>query len=324
MFRFAYPYVLLLILPFSAVLIIVYFYRQRQQRALRMGASPPAETLLRPFYYKILLPELLLFFTVIFLLFALARPQRGNVSRELRQSGIDIMLALDISGSMQLNDFKPNRLEASKQVARDFVQNRKHDRVGLVVFAGESFLQCPLTTDYDIVSELIGKMEIVPQSLDGTAIGLAIVNCINRLRDTEAKSKVIILLTDGENNAGDIDPITAASFAKDYNVRIYTIGMAGSGEQISSGFLFSQRIPPLNDRLLREIAEKTQGRFYRADSEEKLKEVWDEIAALEKTEINMRQYMDWDERYFPFLLAALLLALFAYILKYVVWRRAGC
>lgn len=225
---------------------------------------------------------------------------------------------------MQLNDFKPNRLEASKQVARDFVQNRKHDRVGLVVFAGESFLQCPLTTDYDIVSELIGKMEIVPQSLDGTAIGLAIVNCINRLRDTEAKSKVIILLTDGENNAGDIDPMTAASFAKDYNVRIYTIGMAGSGEQISSGFLFSQRIPPLNDRLLREIAEKTQGRFYRADSEEKLKEEWDEIAALEKTEINMRQYMDWDERCFPFLLAALLFALFAYILKYVVWRRSGC
>lgn len=324
MFRFAYPYVLLLILPISVAIFAAYFYRQRHQRALRMGTSAPEEILLRPFYYKMLLPELLLFLSVIFLLFALARPQRGNVSRELRQSGIDIMLALDISGSMQLNDFKPNRLEASKQVARDFVENRRQDRVGLVVFAGESFLQCPLTTDYDVVSELIGKMEIVPQSLDGTAIGLAIVNCLNRLRDTEAKSKVIILLTDGENNAGDVDPMTAASFAKEYDIRIYTIGMAGSGEVISTGFLFPQRIPPLNDRLLQAIAKETGGRFYRADSEKKLKEIWDEIAALEKTEINVRQYMDWDERYYPYLLIALLLALFAYVLKYIVWRRSGC
>ncbi|MFA7195568.1 MAG: VWA domain-containing protein, partial [Candidatus Neomarinimicrobiota bacterium] len=132
------------------------------------------------------------------------------------------------------------------------------------------------------------------------------------------------LLTDGENNAGDIDPMTAASFAKDYGIRIYTIGMAGSGEVVSTGFLFPQRIPPLNDRLLRTIAEETDGRFYRADSEEKLKEIWDEIAALEKTEINIRQYMDWDERYFSYLLTALLLALLAYVLKYILWRRSGC
>ncbi|MDD3095743.1 MAG: VWA domain-containing protein [Candidatus Marinimicrobia bacterium] len=289
-----------------------------------MGSIAPLEKLERPFYYKILIPQILLFLSLLLLLIAVARPQIGNVSKDLRQSGIDIMLALDISGSMQLNDFQPNRLEASKQVARDFVENLRHDRAGLVVFAGESFLQCPLTTDYDIVSELIGKMEIVPQSLDGTAIGLAIVNCINRLRDTEAKSKVIILLTDGENNAGDIDPMTAASFAKDYGIRIYTIGMAGSGEVVSTGFLFPQRIPPLNDRLLRTIAEETDGRFYRADSEEKLKEIWDEIAALEKTEINIRQYMDWDERYFSYLLTALLLALLAYVLKHILWRRSGC
>ncbi|MFA7195675.1 MAG: VWA domain-containing protein, partial [Candidatus Neomarinimicrobiota bacterium] len=187
MFRFAYPYVLFLIIPVGVAVAAAFFYRNKRQRALRMGSIAPLEKLERPFYYKILIPQILLFLSLLLLLIAVARPQIGNVSKDLRQSGIDIMLALDISGSMQLNDFQPNRLEASKQVARDFVENLRHDRAGLVVFAGESFLQCPLTTDYDIVSELIGKMEIVPQSLDGTAIGLAIVNCINRLRDTEAK-----------------------------------------------------------------------------------------------------------------------------------------
>jgi Ca-activated chloride channel family protein len=229
------------------------------------------------------------------------------------------MLALDISGSMQLNDFKPNRLEASKAVAKDFVKGRQQDRIGLVVFAGESFLQCPLTTDYDIVEELISDMEIVPQSLDGTAIGLAISNCINRLRDTESKSKVIILLTDGENNAGDVDPMTAATFASDFGIKIYTIGMAGSGGVTQQGF-FSQRIPPLNDRLLKSISEKTGGRFYRADSEEKLKEIWAEISSLEKTEINARQYMDWNEKYFLLVLSSLVMLLLAFVLKYVFWR----
>lgn len=323
MFRFAHPLLFLLLIPVVFVFLYSFFYRKGHRRALRIGSTEALKNVYRPLYYKIVLPEILLFSAALMLILALARPQLGNVSREIRKKGIDIMLALDISGSMQLNDFRPNRLEAAKLVARDFVGKIEHDRVGLVVFAGESFLQCPLTTDYDIVDELIAKMEIVPQSLDGTAIGLALSNCINRLRDTESKSKVVILLTDGENNAGDVDPMTAAGFAKDFHIRVYTIGMAGSGNVLMQG-LFPQRIPPLNDRLLRAIAEETGGRFYRADTEEQLKAVWNEIADLEKTEINAAQFMDWQERYFAYVLSAMLMVLLAYVLKYIVWRKAGC
>lgn len=323
MFRFAYPLLFLLLIPVLLSFLYLIFYAKKHRHALRIGSTSALEDVHRPFYYKIILPEIMLLFAAILLVFALARPQLGNVKRDINEKGIDIMLALDISGSMQLNDFRPNRLEVAKLVARDFIDKIEHDRVGLVVFAGESFLQCPLTTDYDIVDDLIAKMEIVPQSLDGTAIGLALSNCINRLRDTESKSKVVILLTDGENNAGDVDPMTASAFAKDYDIRVYTIGMAGSGEVLMQG-LFPQRIPPLNDRLLRAIAEETGGRFYRADTEEKLKEIWDEIAELEKTEINAVQFMDWQERYFPYLLSAFILAFAAYVLKYIVWRKTGC
>ena len=321
MSRFAYPYLLLLLIPAVALFISAYFYHSKKRHAMRIGTTASFAGKNSRFYHKVLIPEILIFLSALLLIFAIARPQLGNVNRDVKRNGIDIMLALDISGSMQLNDFKPNRLEASKAVARDFVTGRQQDRIGLVVFAGESFLQCPLTTDYDIVETLISKMEIVPQSLDGTAIGLAISNCINRLRDTESISKVIILLTDGENNAGDIDPMTAASFASEFDIRIYTIGMAGSGGVTQQGF-FTQRIPPLNDRLLRSISEETGGRFYRADSEEKLKEIWAEISSLEKTEINARQYMNWDERYFIFVLFSLILALLAFILKYIFWRTA--
>ena len=319
MFRFAYPYILILSLPTLALFIWAYIYRSKKRHALRIGTTSAVKGLASRYYYKILIPDLMILLSMLLLITALARPQIGNTNKDIKKHGIDIMLALDISGSMQLNDFKPNRLEASKAVARDFVKGRTQDRIGLVVFAGESFLQCPLTTDYDIVGELISDMTIVPQSLDGTAIGLAISNCINRLRDTESKSKVVILLTDGENNAGDIDPMTAATFASDFDIKIYTIGMAGSGGVTQQGF-FSQRIPPLNDRLLKAISEETGGRFYRADSEEKLKEIWKEISSLEKTEINARHYMNWEEKYFLFVLLALLTLLIAFGMRYIVWR----
>ncbi|MFA6618861.1 MAG: VWA domain-containing protein [Candidatus Neomarinimicrobiota bacterium] len=319
MFRFAYPFLLLLLIPTFAYAIYDIFFKKAKHRALRFGSTKTLEDHTNRFYYKLLIPRILIFGAIVLLIIALARPQEGQSNRDIKVKGVDIMLALDISGSMQLNDFTPNRLAASKRVARDFVKARTHDRIGLVVFAGESFLQCPLTTDYDVVDELISKMEIVPQSLDGTAIGLAISNCINRLRDTEAKSKVIILLTDGENNAGDIDPMTAAGFASDFDVKIYTIGMAGSGGR--TGGFFSQRIPPLNEELLKEISNKTGGKFYRADTQEKLEEVWADISKLEKTEINARDYMDWVELYYLYLLFAFMSALLAFILKNILWRK---
>lgn len=323
MFRFVYPFILILIPCLALPVYLRFRSAGKRVRSMRIGHSSTLKANSSVYHYKLLLPEILFLAAAVFLILALARPQLGNVSKTAKRNGIDIMLALDISGSMQLNDFKPNRLEASKKVAEDFVNGRKQDRIGLVVFSGESFLQCPLTSDYDVVADLISKMEISPQSLDGTAIGLAVSNCINRLRDTEAKSKVIILLTDGENNAGEVDPMTAAAFAKTFGIKIYTIGMAGDGSSVGNGF-FRRQIPPLNDELLRKMADATGGSFYRADSEEKLKAVWDEISQLEKSEIISREYLDWQELYMSYLLIALFLSLCAYVLKYIVWRRAVC
>lgn len=320
MFRFAYPFLLLLLIPAFVYGLYSIFFKKNKHRAIRFGNTASLKSYDKRYYYKTIIPKILVLFSVILLIIALARPQEGISNRDIKIKGVDIMLALDISGSMQLIDFSPNRLEASKRVAREFVNGREHDRIGLVVFAGESFLQCPLTTDYDVVDELISKMSIVPQSLDGTAIGLAISNCINRLRDTEAKSKVIILLTDGENNAGDIDPMTAASFASDFGIKIYTIGMAGNGDMSTGGF-FSRRIPALNDQLLKKISEETGGKFYRADSQEKLEQVWADISKLEKTEINARDYMNWHEQYYTYVTLAFLLALIAFILKNILWRK---
>ncbi len=319
MYRFLYPIIFILYIPAIAYGISSIFFTQKKQRMLRIGDSAPLQKHNRRYYYKIIIPKILTLLSVLLIITALARPQLAQNNRDVKIKGVDIMLALDISGSMQLNDFSPNRLEASKRVARDFVNGRENDRIGLVVFAGESFLQCPLTIDYDVVNELIGKMTIVPQSLDGTAIGLAISNCINRLRDSDAKSKLVILLTDGENNAGDIDPMTAAGFAKDFGIKIYTIGMAGNGGMTTGGF-FAQRIPPLNDQLLRKISDETGGKFYRADSQEKLEQIWAEISRLEKTEINARDYVNWLEKYYFYVTLALLLALLAFIFRYITWR----
>ena len=319
MYRFAYPIILLFLIPALLYGLYFIFLKKSRNRSIRFGNTNTFSHRYNRFYYKIIIPKILILFSVLLLIIALARPQLGQTNRDIKIKGIDIMLALDISGSMRLNDFSPNRLEASKRVAMNFVNGREHDRIGLVVFAGESFFQCPLTTDYDVVDELISKMTLVPQSLDGTAIGLAISNCINRLRDTEAKSKVIILLTDGENNAGDIDPMTAAGFAKDFDIKIYTIGMAGDGGMSTGGF-FAQRIPALNDQLLRKISEETQGKFYRANSQEKLEQIWAEISQLERTEINARDYMNWLERYYLYITLALLLSLIAFIFKYLLWR----
>jgi Ca-activated chloride channel family protein len=248
------------------------------------------------------------------------------VSRELTQSGIDIMIALDISGSMRAVDFQPNRLEAAKQVSADFVRGRQTDRIGLVVFASEAFLQCPLTIDYDVLTGIIGDVQIIPEQLDGTAIGLALANSINRLRDSDAESKVIILLSDGDNNAGEIDPLTAAGFAENFDIKIYTIamGMRGQVRIPVNDPLFGKRMVPvqieINEDLLKEIAHKTGGEFFRADSEEKLNRIWKDISELEKTEITVSQFTDWFELFFTFLQIALILLLLEWFLRRIWWR----
>ena len=320
MFRFAFPYeFILLILPIGSV---IFYWRKKNDKfeTLRIGTLDILDKISPKINIKIKLPIILRLAVIILIIFALARPQIGNVTRNIKKKGIDIILALDISGSMQIEDFKPNRLEASKKVAADFIKERKTDRIGLVVFAGESFLQCPLTVDYDVLTNIVSEMKIIPRELDGTAIGLAISNSINRLRDSKAKSKVVILLSDGDNNAGDIDPITAAKFAKEFDIKIYTVGMGGEGGKLNNNFFSFQRVPPVNKELLTKIADLTGGKFFMANSNEKLKNIWEEISKMEKTEVNVDKYTDWAEKYLWFLLPAILLFFIGLILSRIVWR----
>jgi len=327
MYRFAHPFILILILPLAAALWFSLKFRFRKKTdRLNVGYLAALSPFSGRNLYKIYIPELTAAVAIVLLILALARPQEGNVSRELNRSGIDIMLVLDISGSMRAVDFEPNRLEASKTVASDFVAGRESDRIGLVVFGGESFLQCPLTIDYDVLQNIISEIRIVPEEYDGTAIGLAVSNAINRLRDSDAESRVIILLSDGANNAGDVDPRTAAGFAEEYGIKIYTIGMGKDGKVMmpvqNSFFGATQMVPvemQIDEVLLKDMADATGGAYFRADTEEKLKSIWQDISAMEKTEIKMAEYMDWRELYLYFLLPSILLFLVAVILKRMVW-----
>jgi len=261
------------------------------------------------------------------LIFALARPQKVNTEKVFSTEGIDIVLALDISTSMLAVDFKPNRLEAAKVVAKQFVENRKDDRIGLVVFAGETFLQCPLTIDYNVLNNFIDQVTTAEKEFDGTAIGMAIANSVNRLRDSDAKSKVLILLSDGRNNAGELDPLTAADLAKTFNIKIYTIGAGKEGKAPYPVQGFGGRTTyrnvdvQIDEKVLTEVAQATGGKYFRATNQEMLSHVYNEISKMEKTEIKVTDYYNYFEMYFWFLLPGFFLLIAAIILERTIWRK---
>lgn len=242
---------------------------------------------------------------IILLILALARPQSSKGDESIKTEGIDIILTLDVSGSMQEKDFKPNRLEAAKKVADDFIQGRKNDRIGLVIFAAHSATHAPLTLDYEVLLMLLEKINIGILPKDRTAIGMALANSVNRLRNSQAKSKVIILLTDGVNNAGEIDPLTAANLAKALQIKIYTVG-AGSKDPfviVDDPFFGRQRVPiqaELDEETLQEVANITGGKYFRATDEESLASIYEEIDQLEKSKIDVKQYKEYVEL-FPYL-----------------------
>ena len=250
---------------------------------------------------KVHLPFALRMLAITMLIVGFARPRSGVTNQEVTTEGIDIMLVLDISSSMEARDFRPNRLEAAKKVAEHFIDNRVNDRIGLVVFASETFVQAPLTLDYDILRQFLRKVTIVPKKYDGTAIGLAIASGVNRLKNSDAKSKVMILLSDGSNNSGEIQPITAAELAATFDVKIYTVG-AGTRDRrlLQSG---------LDEAVLRQIAETTNGKYYHASNEKRLLDIYEEINELEKTEIKVKEYTRYKELYSSFLLPGVLLLL---------------
>ena len=237
------------------------------------------------------------------LILAFARPQSGIKGEEVITEGIDIVLAIDVSSSMLAEDIKPNRVEAVKEVAAHFIQGRKNDRIGMVIFAGEGYTQCPLTIDYGI---LIGFLDETKVGLieDGTAIGMGLASAVNRLRSSEAKSKVIILLTDGRNNRGEIDPVTAAQAAQAFDVRIYTIGAGTHGTAlypVDDPFFGRRYIPrrvDIDEETLKRIAEMTGGKYFRATDRESLETVYHEIDDMEKTEIKVQEYTRYTELFY--------------------------
>lgn len=260
------------------------------------------------------------------LILALARPQSTDRWEDEDTFGIDIMLALDVSSSMLARDFKPDRLEASKDIAIEFVAGRRNDRMGLVIFSGESFTQCPLTTDHAVLMNLFREVKsgIIE---DGTAIGIGLANSVKRLKDSEAVSKVIILLTDGENNAGAIDPITAAELAKTFGIRVYTIGVGKIGEapypvgRRRDGSLMFQKVPvKIDEATLKQIADITDGQYYRATNNKKLKEIYAQIDELEKSKVSVKQFSKKEEEFMPYVWAAIALLMISFIIKKTVLR----
>ena len=256
---------------------------------------------------------------LILLIIALARPQSSTNWEESTTEGIDIILSMDISGSMLAEDLKPNRLEASKEVAMDFISKRANDRVGLVIFSGESFTQCPLTTDHNV---LINLFKDVKSGMveDGTAIGMGLATAVNRLKESDAISKVIILLTDGVNNKGVVAPFTAAEIAKKFGIRVYTIGVGTEGYapypfQTPFGIQYQDVEVQIDEETLQNIATVTDGKYFRATNNSKLKEIYKDIDKLEKSKIEVTEFHKRSEEFNKFAIPALLFLILGYILE---------
>ena len=262
----------------------------------------------------------------ILLVIALARPQEVLKEENITAEAVDIVLVMDLSSSMLAQDFKPDRLEVSKRVASEFVDKREYDRIGLAVFAGEAFTQCPLTTDHRVVKEFLANLQCGILD-DGTAIGMGLATAVNRLKDSDAKSKVVILLTDGVNNAGYVKPITAAEIAEEFDVKVYTIGVGSTGDALtpvsrrSDGrYIFGMARVEIDESLLRQIARMTGGKYFRATSAESLEQIYAEIDQLEKTKIEVTSVRRYSEEFHIFAFWGLLILVMELLLRYSVLR----
>lgn len=326
--EFANPKILWL-LTIVPLLIAYYIWRSRQGGAsIVISTTDALRTAPRTLrYYLRHLPIALRMAALALLIVAVARPQSVEHEVETTSDGIDIVLSLDISGSMLARDFTPDRLVAAKEVASTFIANRTGDRIGLVVFAGEAFTQAPLTTDQATLQTLLGRIKSGVIE-DGTAIGNGLATAVNRLRESDSKSKVIILLTDGVNNRGQISPLTVADIAKDLGIKVYTIGVGRNGQAPYP--LFDERgrevdtvmlDVEIDEESLREIAEKTGGEYFRATDKESLKRIYDEINSMEKSKVEVLEFTLVHEEYLKFVLWALALLITEFFVKYILLKR---
>lgn len=322
---FAYPkllWLLLIVPPLGYWL----FARDKKTRPYLHYSDSSYRNVLKKTWRQRFYPTLhvLRLLAVALLVVALARPQSTSKQSSKNIEGVDIVMAMDISGSMLAEDFSPNRLEASKQLAREFVRGRENDRIAVVAFSGEAYTQCPLTIDHGILENRIRQLKSGVIT-DGTALGDGLAVSINRIRQSDTKSKVIILLTDGVNNAGSIDPLTASDIAKTYGIRVYTIGVGTRGlapypYKTPFGIQYQNVQVEIDENLLKQIADETGGTYFRATNKNRLKSVFEEIDKLEKTKIEVLSYEQRAEEFKPFLWAALVLLLLELLLRLSVFK----
>ncbi len=326
-FEFHNPEFLWLLILIPLVAVWHFFMRKKDAAVLTMPSIKGFKTdsllsKLKPLLY------LLRILALVAIIVALARPRNVSVSKKTKSNkGIDIVMAIDVSASMLAKDLKPNRLEALKKVAIDFVDRRPNDRIGIVVYAGESFTQTPITSDKGIVKRTISELKW-GQLEGGTAIGMGLGSAVNRLKESTAKSKVIILLTDGVNNSGNIDPRTATELAKELEIKTYTIGLGTNGmadfpysRDPRTGELQFRKLPvEIDEDLLKEIAAETQGKYFRATDNESLKEIYDEIDKLEKTKIEEFKYYNYQEKYRIFIFLGLGFLLLEFFLRNTIFK----
>ncbi|MBO4530914.1 MAG: VWA domain-containing protein [Paludibacteraceae bacterium] len=324
--EFAHPkllYLLLILIPLAAW----YFFRRKRTTAnLQISTTEAFMGVGKSYkYYLLHLPFVLRMGVIALLIIVLARPQSSNNWSDKDVEGIDIVMAMDISGSMIAEDLKPNRLEAAKSVGVDFISSRPNDNIGIVVFAGESFTLSPMTTDKASLVSLMNNVSDEMIDADGTAIGMGLANAVNRIKDSQAKSRVIILLTDGSNNRGEVDPLTAADLAKTYNIRVYTIGVGTKGlapypVRTVFGIQRQNMKVDIDEKTLQAIADKTNGKYFRATDNKTLKAIYAEIDQMEKTKIQVTEYTKKQEEFLPYAICALLLLLLEVILRNTVLR----
>jgi Ca-activated chloride channel family protein len=324
--EFAYPWVLLslVVLP---VLWVWHFLRfENRKTKVNLPTLNFAKTV-HPTFKIILYHSLFIIKTIALglILVAIARPQSSSSWQDIKAEGIDIILTMDISGSMLARDLKPNRLEAAKLVAVDFIDKRVNDRIGLVIYAGESYTQSPLTTDHSVIKNLLGGLRNGMVE-DGTAIGVGLATSVNRLKESEAKSKVVVLLTDGTNNTGDIPPLTAAEIARKFGVKVYTIAVGTNGmapmpfSQPNGQIIYRNQKVSIDEVTLKKIAKQTNGKFFRATDNESLEGIYDQIDELEKTEIDVKEFRKRNEKFYGWAMAAAVILLLEFILQKTILK----
>jgi len=318
---YAHPFFFWLLALIPLLILLYFLLLNRKKPVVHFSSLDVFKEMHKTFRQRLIhLPMVLRLLALSVFIVAMARPQTTSRSQDINSEGIDIVICLDISESMLAEDFKPNRIEASKKVALDFIESRPNDRIGLVIFSGEAFTQCPLTTDHSVLKNLFKDINS-GMLADGTAIGEGLATAVSRIKDSKAKSKVIILLTDGVNNAGSVDPLTAGEIAKKFGIKAYTVGVGTNGTapypiRTPFGVQYQSMEVQIDEDILKQIAKETGGQYFRATGNTKLKQIYDEIDRMEKTVIEVTEFRKKGEEFLPLVLAGLVLLLAEGISRY--------